>query len=163
MTETFDNALEGLRMTGASVDTRDMVQLLVRHGAEEGQLLATYEKLADESADEATRYVIGLILEDERRHHRLLAELANAMAWDISSGSPEPATPWLAGPLTGALLDQTRTLLEAEETDERELRKIRRRLRPYERTTLWALMIDMMIMDTKKHAAMLRFLERTRN
>ena len=54
MTETFDNALEGLRMTGASVDTRDMVQLLVRHGAEEGQLLATYEKLADESADEAT-------------------------------------------------------------------------------------------------------------
>jgi len=155
MTETFDNALEGLRMTGASVDTRDMVQLLVRHGAEEGQLLATYEKLADESADEATRYVIGLILEDERRHHRLLAELANAMAWDISSGSPEPATPWLAGPLTGALL--------AEETDERELRKIRRRLRPYERTTLWALMIDMMIMDTNKHAAMLRFLERTRN
>jgi hypothetical protein len=162
MTGTFDNALQGLRLTGASVDTREMVELLVRHGSEEGQLLATYERLADESADEATRYLVGLILEDERRHHRLLAELANAMAWDIGSGSPEPSTPWLAGPVTGELLDQTRRLLEAEESDERELRKIRRRLRPYARTTLWTLIIDMMILDTKKHATMLRFLERTR-
>ena len=160
MTATFDNALEGLRMTGASVDTREMVGLLVRHGREEGQILATYEALAGESPDEATRYLVGLILEDEHRHHRLLAELANAMAWDVRSESPQPATPWLTEPLTGELLEQTRRLVKAERSDERALRKIRRRLRPYARTTLWSLIIDMMILDTKKHATMLRFLER---
>ena len=130
MTATFDNALKGLRMTGASVDTRDMVEFWSGTAAEEGRLLATYERWPARRADEATRYLVGLILEDELRHHRLLAELANAMAWDVRSGSREPSTPWLAEPITGELLEQTRKLLDAEQTDYRELKKIRRRLAP---------------------------------
>ena len=81
MQATFEAALRGLRMTGASVDTRDLVELIVRHGKEEGELLATYEQLVDSSDNETAAYVIGMILEDERRHHRLLAEVANAAAW----------------------------------------------------------------------------------
>ncbi len=163
MPATFDNALKGLGMTGASVDTRDLVDLLIRHGSEEGRLLSAYEEVANDSADEATRYLVGLILEDEHRHHRLLAELANAMAWDASSGSPEEATPWLAEPITGELLAQTRKLLEAEQTDYRELKKIRRRLRPYARSTLWSLIVDLMMLDTKKHATILKFLVKQRH
>ena len=42
MQTTFDNALMGLRATGARLDIRDLVEFLARHGAEEGKLLATY-------------------------------------------------------------------------------------------------------------------------
>ena len=49
---TFDEAVEGLRETGASVGTRELVELIVRHGAEEGALLATYEELATQAPDE---------------------------------------------------------------------------------------------------------------
>ncbi len=162
MQATFDNALKGLRMTGASVETRDLVDLLVRHGNDEGGLLAEYEEVAANSSDEATRYLVELILEDERRHHRLLAELANAMAWEMATISPESSTPWLSHPTERELLAKTRQLLSAERADYRELRRIRRRLRPYARTTLWALIIDLMLLDTKKHATILRFLERRR-
>jgi len=146
-------------MTGASVDTRDLVDLIVRHGTEEGELLARYETLAAGSDNEMAAYVIGLILEDERRHHRLLAEVANAAAWSNTSRAPEGATPPVLGGIDGELLAQTRRLLAAEQKDERALRRIRRKMKPFADTTLWALVIDMMILDTKKHATMLRFLE----
>ena len=162
MQATFETALRGLRMTGASVDTRDLVELIVRHGKDEGELLATYEELAGASENEMAAYVIGLILEDERRHHRLLAEVANAAAWDRSSSAPFPSTPPLSPGIDGVLLAQTRKLLAAEQADYRELRRIRRKVQPYADTTLWGLIIDMMLLDTKKHATMLRFLEKHR-
>ena len=163
MQATFESALRGLRMTGASVDTRDLVELIVRHGREEGELLATYEQLANSSDNEMAAYVIGMILEDERRHHRMLAEVANAAAWDRSPSAPETTTPPLAPGIDGELLAQTRKLLAAEQADYRELRAIRRKLQPFADTTLWGLIIDMMLLDTKKHATMLRFLEKHRN
>jgi len=157
---TFDGALKGLRMTGASVDTRALVELITRHGVEEGRLLATYEELVDTTTDQGVRYLVGLILDDERRHHRLLAEIANSMAWGSLAESPEDSTPDLPRALEGELLAQTKRLRKAERSDYRELRRIRRRLRPFAGTTLWALVIDLMLLDTKKHATILRFLER---
>ena len=160
---TFGVALEGLRATGASSGTRDLVELIARHGAEEGELLATYERLATEAPDASVRYLIDLILEDERRHHRLLAELSNAMAWDSVGQPPEPVTPRLPRKISGALYEQTRLLRKSEQADYRALRRIRRRLRPFASTTLWGLIIDLMLLDTKKHATILRFLERRRH
>jgi rubrerythrin len=157
---SFENASEGIRATGASSDTRAMVELLERHGAEEGELLAVYEDLASNASDEGARYLISLILDDERRHHRLLVEMANAMAWGNPSRSPERATPALSTRVDGELLEMTRRLRRAEEADYRKLRRLRRRMHPFRETTLWDLLVQLMMLDTKKHAAMLRFLER---
>ena len=82
------------------------------------------------------------------------------MAWGSVTGSPEDATPEMPRALTGELLEQTKRLRKAEEKDFRELRRIRRRMRPFAGTTLWSLIIDLMLLDTKKHATILRFLER---
>jgi rubrerythrin len=142
---------------------RELVELIVRHGAEEGELLATYEELSAEAPDESVRYLTALILEDERRHHRLLAELANTIAWGPTSEPEHAAIPRLPGNISGALLEQTKRLRLSEQADYRALRRIRRKLRPFADTTLWVLIIDLMLLDTKKHATMLRFLERRRN
>lgn len=160
MQTTFDNALMGLRATGASVDIRDLVEFLARHGAEEGKLLATYEELASTTSNEGAKYLIGLILEDERRHHRLLAEMADAMAWGSTSGAPGPALPGISQGIDKELSAHTKRLREAEEADSRELRQFGKRLRPFADTTSWALIIDLMLLDTEKHATILRFLEK---
>jgi rubrerythrin len=156
---SFESARKGLRLTGASVQTRQLVELVARHGSEEGRLLATYEDLAGRTTHEGVRYLVDLILEDERRHHRMLAEIANSMAWGATSGSPEGSTPAFPLAVGAELLEQTKVLRRSERSDYRELRRIRRRLRPFAGTTLWSLVVDLMMLDTKKHEAILRFIE----
>jgi hypothetical protein len=157
---TFDAAIDALRSTGASVGMRKLVEIIVRHGREEGALLARYEELSTEATDESVRYLVNLILEDEHRHHQLLAELSTAMAWGLASEPPTSAIPGLPTAINGDLLEQTKLVRKSEQADFRALRRIRRRLRPFAKTTLWVLVLDLMLLDTKKHATILRFLER---
>ena len=72
-TEAFGSPIEGLRATGASTGERDLVEWMMRHAEEEEVLLERYEHVARESTSPATRYLVELIIEDERRHHRVLA------------------------------------------------------------------------------------------
>lgn len=154
----FERALEGLLATGASVAIRELVELLATHGSEEGRMLAEYERLATTATDPAARYLIDLIMDDERRHHRMLVELATAMAWG-TLGGVETSVPPLGWHLDDDLVSATRTLREYEEQDRHELQALRKRLRPFEETTLWALMVQLMMLDTEKHATILKFLE----
>jgi hypothetical protein len=161
--EGFERARDGLRATGASAETRELVELIANHGAEEGALLATYEELASESPDDGVRYLVNLILEDERRHHRLLTDLSNAVAWSMLAEPPVATVPRLPRSIDGPLLEQTRRLLTSEREDFRALTKLRRRLRPYAGTTMWALVVDLMLLDTQKHALILEAIEQCGN
>lgn len=154
----FERAIEGLRATGASVTIRELVELLASHGAEEGRMLAEYERVSASATDPAARYLIDLIMDDERRHHRMLVELATAMAWD-TLGGVETSVPPLGWHLDEELVAATRKLREYEENDRQELQALRKRLRPFEETTLWGLMVQLMMLDTEKHATILKFLE----
>jgi rubrerythrin len=147
-------------MTGASTGIRELVDLLEQHGSEEGKMLSVYEELAENASDEGARYLISLILADERRHHQLLVEMANAMAWGTADESPDRATPLVSATLDQELADMTKRLRRAEEADYRKLRHLRRRVGKYGESTMWALLVELMMLDTKKHATMLRFLER---
>jgi rubrerythrin len=160
MTMTFENARKGLEEIHGSDWSHKIVDLLEAHGEGEGALLTKYEELAAESSAPAIRYLSHLILDDERRHHRLLVEMANAVAWGWSELSPEPAVP--EPPVTPThdqeLATATRALLEAERADHTELKRLRKELRAVADTTLWGLLIDLMLLDTDKHIRVLRFL-----
>ena len=162
VTRSFEAAREGLRKTGASVGDRELVETIIRHGEHEGELLGRYRRFADEASSPAVRYLVHLIVEDEVRHHQLLVELANRIAWGFSSERPAAATPD-AFPLDGAaseLARETKALLEEEEKDRSALRTLRHQVSDYEDTTLWPVVIDMMLADTDKHAAILRYILR---
>jgi hypothetical protein len=160
MTQTFDHALQGLDEMDASVGDRDLVHLLARHGREEGAILEQYQRFSDEADSPAVRYLVRLIVDDEQRHHRILGELANAIAWGWGVDS-EPVVPQLAPvpPRDARLLAGTRELLAAERADARELHKLRKRLRPYAETTLWDLLVEILELDTRKHVRILEFIE----
>jgi bacterioferritin (cytochrome b1) len=157
----FEKAFEGLRTTGASVSTHDVVEALNRHGREEAELLEGYQRFIDTAESPAARYLVQLILDDEKRHHRVLEELANTIAWGWTKGVPEEVVPVF--PRDGderALRAETRVFLGHELRDRIQLRRLRRRLRSYGDAPVWGLLVDLMRADTEKHIDILRFILR---
>ena len=154
---SFETAAQGIHAVGASVDERDLVGLLTAHGEQEGAILERYRRFADHASSPAVRYLVRLILEDEERHHRVLAELANAIAWEASPVTPRDSVPDLEPGGDGELRAETKAVLDVELADLKELKGLRRRLSAYQDTTMWALLVDLMLLDTEKHVHILRF------
>jgi len=160
MTTEFRDAIRGLRATRADHNSTTVVEALDRHGQEEAELLERYQRFVDDSQPSAARYLVRLILEDERRHHRVLEDLANTIAWASVSGSPGQVVPSLPVTFQGdaALRSETQALLRLELRDRTQLRRLRRRLRNYGDVAMWRLLIDVMRSDTAKHIRILRFI-----
>ena len=158
----FRDAVRGLHATGASHSAHQIVKALDRHGREEGELLERYRRFEEESDSPWVRYLVRLVMEDERRHHGLLEGLANTIAWGGLKGTPDQTVPTFphAFGRDDALESETRALLNHELRDRVELRRIRRRLSSYGDVALWELLIDLMRSDTDKHIRIFRFILR---
>lgn len=151
----------GSPLHGASAWEMKMHAHLTHHLVHEGELLREYAAIARDSQSPAFQYLANLILEDEIRHHRLLAELARSIATSASAdGSPSPI-PRL-GDLSDdsdAVLDATARLLANERDDERSLAALAKELRDYKDTTMWSLLVEVIRHDNAKHQTILRFIE----
>ena len=66
-------------LIGASPWEDDLYRHLSTHVAAEIDLLSAYKNAAEESKSAAFSYLANLIIEDERRHHRVFEELSNAL------------------------------------------------------------------------------------
>ena len=156
----FRDAIEGLHATAASPSAYEVVEALDRHGREEGELLERYRRFVDESESPAVRYLVRLVLEDEERHHRVLEDLANTIAWGGFKEASEHLVPDFATTYRGneALRLETQALLGHELRDRTQLRKLRRRLRTYGDVAMWELLIDLMRLDTDKHIRILHLI-----
>jgi rubrerythrin len=149
-------------LIGASVWEEELYQHLTTHLDNERDLLIAYQQAATESKSAAFRYLAELIIEDEKRHHRLFEDLANALRSDVEMRPVEPAVPDLSGfgELPAKVVELTEQLLAREEQDAGELRHLSRELRDVRDTTLWQLLVKVMELDTEKHAEILRFVRK---
>ncbi len=137
-----------------------MFEYLTTHARVEGQLLQGYVDAAGTTSSKAFAYVVNLLAEDERRHHRLFAELAESLRVDAELSRDEPIIPRLDFHHADhrAIQEMTKALIANEESDAAELKRLRKKLRDLEHTTLWTLLVETMQRDTDKHLAMLRFI-----
>lgn len=136
-----------------------VVDQLSAHVDAERDVLAEYAAVAASIDAPDVRYLMQLILDDERRHHRFFRGMARAARAAQEWEHQEPKLPELTGrPLPEAVRATTRRMMVLERRDERELKALRRELRPVANTTLWALLVDLMILDTKKHERILGFI-----
>jgi hypothetical protein len=132
---------------------------LETHIEAEKNILDDYRRFAEVAETPEVRYLIGLILDDELRHHRTFRDLANAVRGAIEWREIEPRVPdrgYL--PLSSDLLDRTKRFIAVEEEDLRQLGTLRRQLQPVHKTTLWPLLVELMELDTKKHLRILEFI-----
>lgn len=144
---------------GASVWERDLFRYLTEHVRIEGAMLAEYTEVAEQTESNAMQYLVGLLVDDERRHHRHFLELAESLKAEAELSRDEPVIPRLDFHKVDQerLVEVTKRLLENERDDVRELKRLRRELRDVKDTTLWGVLVDIMMRDTEKHIAILQF------
>ena len=138
-----------------------LLEAVERHVSAEQGALAEYEFVAEASADPVIALVMRLILDDEERHHGLLrrieATLRDALNWTHSpSALPDAALP--QQPVARDLVALTRALVEEERTGARMMRDLAQREKGID-AGLDSLLLEMMAMDSEKHARLLQFVQ----
>lgn len=148
-------------LIGASVFEQELYDHLTAHLAGEGEALQAYESLAERTESEAFAYLARLILDDERRHHRMLADLAETIRVSSEMAPGTPPIPYLdLHKDREAILEATDVLLAVEEEDERELKRLTKELADFKDTSLWPLVLEIMRADNAKHRMILTFVRK---
>jgi len=150
------------KLVGASAWEEALYEHLTSHVANERDLLVTYQQAASYSGSAAFRYLASLIVEDEIRHHRMFEDLAQALRTDAELRSESPRIPRLDqwGDDRERVVGLTEELIAEEERDAAELHRLAKELRDVKDTTMWALLVRLMEMDTEKHLEILKFVRK---
>jgi hypothetical protein len=137
---------------------RQLIEHLEEHVSAEKEVIDLYDALAHDDHPYVA-FIAELIGEDEARHHRLFTEWietikALAELRDAPDGIPH-VDYHPVDPETIHLVDK---LLAFEEADLGAAKKLRRDLHSVRTATLWGMLIELVIADTKKHIKVLKFL-----
>lgn len=148
------------RIIGASEWEQDLYDHLVAHGANEGHVLDGYQRLAETTDSPAFAYLAGLILDDERRHHQMLNDLAETIRRSAELSAEPLPIPDLGMFRADRerILEQTEQFLAVERDDQRELKRLEKELRDVRDTTAWQLVVKLMKHDNEKHRMILEFI-----
>jgi hypothetical protein len=152
---------KGRKAFGTKEWEDDIYERVSTHGQVEGEILDEYQKLAnDEDMSPAFRYLAGLILADEVRHHQIFDDLAASMRAQLDHNYEEQPIPSLSGFHADQfrLKRVTDDLLRIEREDLRELKEFSKQLKEFRTVSLWTLLIELMHDDTKKHIKILEFI-----
>jgi hypothetical protein len=130
-----------------------------RHALAEADALDQYEFIAQASGDPVIALVMRLILEDEERHHGLLrrieSSLRDALYWTHSPASL-PVTSPPESPAPPDLTAVTKLLIADERTGAQHMRDLAHQEKGID-SGLHSLLLEMMAMDSEKHARLLQF------
>lgn len=145
-------------IVGASVFEQRLYDHVAAHVDGEREVLEAYQQVAERSGSEAFAFLARLILEDERRHHQMLADLAQTIRASAELSAEPTPVPFLdLHKDREAILEATEGLLAIEKQDDRELTALAREVRDLKDTTLWHLMLEIMRADNAKHRSILEF------
>ncbi len=137
---------------------RVLIEHLGAHVESEKEVIDLYDALAHDEHPYVS-YIAELIGDDEARHHRLFLEWietikALAELRDAPDGIPHVDY----HPVAAETISMVDRLLAFEEDDLATTRNLRREIRSVRNSTLWGMLVAMLIADTKKHIKMLKFL-----
>jgi rubrerythrin len=147
---------------GPSPWERQLYAHLKGHVETERAMLEKYAEVAERTDSKAFRYLVKLLIDDEVRHHRFFNELADSLETEALMKGEEPDIPYLDFQRAdrAAVLEGAKELLENEERDVGELKRLQRELRDVKDTSLWQLLVELMQRDTEKHIAILKFVRK---
>ncbi len=135
---------------------------LLEHAFKEDELLHSYQRVAQQSGSPYVRYLVDLIVADEKRHHDLFADWALQLADHATFRSAEGSMPEVQE-VPGdheTLLAATERLMAAEREDLRKTRQFRKETRDMRNTTVWPIVLDIMARNAKSHIRVLKFIRK---
>ena len=131
------------------------------HADHEEQWLTDYQASAKEASDPLIRFLLGLIVADEQRHHeltnRMIAKLKDELAWTRSEGLARRV--YEKGEKHTQLLSSVERFLDAERKGIKEYERLKKESQGLYRD-VFALLYTTMIHDSHKHIGILEFLRR---
>ena len=131
------------------------------HANHEEQWLTDYQASAKESSDPLIRFLLGLIVADEQRHHeltsRMIVKLKDELAWTRAEGQARRV--YEKGEKRKQLLSSVERFVEAERMGIREYERLKKESQGLYRD-VFALLYTTMIHDSHKHIGILEFLRR---
>jgi hypothetical protein len=143
--------------------TFGLLDAIDRHAAKEAEALGYYEHLAKASGDPVIALVMRLILDDEQRHHGLLTRIAttlrDALDWTHSRSALPHSSLTEANGAEKELAELAHALIEEEKGGARALRRLAQREKSIN-CDLDAILLEMMALDSDKHARLLGFVQR---
>ena len=137
-----------------------LVRALEAHALAEAADLATCERLAQRCNDPVVKLLVGLILEDEQRHHALLRSMVRRLQEEVDLVASPSALPVPDDSVPGGEADlapAVRGLIRDEHEAAHHLRHIAHQ-EPRLFGGLYPLLLETMARDSEKHAAILRYL-----
>jgi hypothetical protein len=130
------------------------------HENAEEDAIATYKTMAT-ADDPVMALLMGLVAEDEDRHHRLIERIEQRLRDDIHWTRTPDALPSGADhshvDATSFSVEQVKALADAERSGVEHLRKLGREVTSLH-DGLLALLLEMMALDSEKHERVLRYL-----
>ena len=138
-----------------------VIRALEAHASAEAHDVATCEQILQRSEDPVARLLLGLILEDEQRHHSLLQSMVRRLQEEVEfvtspTALPIPEDGSVASTDT-ELAATLRTLIRDEHEGARHLRHIARQ-EPHMYSGLYPMLLETIARDSEKHATIYRFL-----
>ena len=129
------------------------------HADHEEQWLTNYQAIGKEASDPLIRFLLGLIVDDEQRHHeltrRMITKLKDELAWTRAEGLA-PRFYEKAEKRTH-LLSSVESFLDAERKGIKEYQRLKKESQGMYRD-VFALLYTTMIHDSHKHIGILEFL-----
>lgn len=129
------------------------------HAAHEERWLSSYQESAKETSDPLIRFLLGLVIADEERHHeltaRMISKLKDELAWTRSTTIPRRAGE--SSETAKRLLTSVENFLDAERKAIKEYEGLKKQSQGLYRNA-FALLYTTMIHDSRKHMEILKFL-----
>jgi rubrerythrin len=133
--------------------------ILERHIRAESETMGEYAELAERMRVPMVDMLMRLVADDEVRHHKLLERLAASVGdnqyWKQKAEPLPSAT--VAKDSSPEVASLVRRMVEGEAASARAFRGLARKHKD-ERQGLFALLLEVMAMDSKKHEHILRFI-----
>jgi len=149
--------------SGLSADDKPVVEQMLRqlqaHEESERELLNNYRYAARLGADPGVRFLMSLILEDEERHHRLMAAMARDVKSSVLWLEDQPPLPPIENKTEDRprLILQTERFLEIEDQNATQLKELKKDVKQLH-SGLLELIVQGMEADTHKHIGILKYI-----
>jgi rubrerythrin len=137
-----------------------LIRALEAHDSSEAHDLDVCQQLAERSEDPVVRLLVGMVIEDEQRHHSLLQSMVRRLQEEVEFVSEPGALPVGGGAIAGPDVEiaaTLRNLIRDEHEGARHLRHLARQ-EPHLYEGLYPLLLESIARDSEKHATILRYL-----
>lgn len=138
---------------GLSAELTELLHAIEAHIVSEIDAIAAYRHLTTASSDPLVVRLMQLLLEEEERHHEVFRQMASYVRSDVTRGSGYEAA---LHPAEKEILSSIQGFITAEHESAQQLRTLASSQRGLY-GGLFGLLLDLMAMDSDKHAYILGF------